>query len=209
MHTALSFDAGAAGARLGPREAYKFAKGEEVISSTGQPARLSRPLDFLVVADHSDNMGWFTDFMAGKPEILQNAQAREWYDMIQSGQAGEAAWAIVMTFSQGKFPPDIIYQPGNPAYRSVWQSIISAAEEANDPGRFTAFIGYEWTSLSKGNNLHRNVIFRDGAKRPVSSSHTRRSRPSAATTRATCGNGCGTMRTRPAATCLPSPTMAI
>lgn len=165
LHTALSFDAGAAGARLGPREAYKFAKGEEVISSTGQPARLSRPLDFLVVADHSDNMGWFTDFMAGKPEILQNAQAREWYDMIQSGHAGEAAWAIVMTFSQGKFPPDIIYQPGNPAYRSVWQSIISAAEEANDPGRFTAFIGFEWTSLSKGNNLHRNVIFRDGAEK--------------------------------------------
>lgn len=165
LHTALSFDAGAAGARLGPREAYKFAKGEEVISSTGQPARLSRPLDFLVVADHSDNMGWFTDFMAGKPEILRNAQAREWYDMIQSGRAGEAAWAIVVTFSQGKFPPDIIYQPGNPAYRSVWQSIISAAEETNDPGRFTAFIGFEWTSLSKGNNLHRNVIFRDGAEK--------------------------------------------
>ena len=161
LHTALSFDAGAAGARLGPREAYKFAKGEEVVSSTGQPVRLSRPLDFLVVTDHSDNMGWFADFLAGKPEILQNAQAREWYDMMQSGKAGEAAWAIVGTFSQGKFPPDIIYQPGNPAYRSTWQSIIDAAEEANDPGRFTAVIGYEWTSLSKGNNLHRNVIYRD------------------------------------------------
>jgi Protein of unknown function (DUF3604) len=162
LHTALSFDAGAAGARLGPREAYRFAKGEEVVSSTGQPAKLSRPLDFLVVADHSDNMGFFGDFLAGKPEILQNAQAREWYDMMQSGRAAEAAWAIVVTFAQGKFPPDIIYQPGNPAYRSVWQSIISAGEEANDPGRFTAFIGFEWTSLEKGNNLHRNVIFRDG-----------------------------------------------
>jgi hypothetical protein len=161
LHTDLSFDAGAAGARLGPREAYKFAKGEEVISSTGQPVRLARPLDFLVVTDHSDNMGWFGDFLAGKPEILKNAQAREWYDMMQSGRGGEAAWAIVGTFSQGKFPPEIIYQPGNPAYRSTWLSIINAAEEANDPGRFTAVIGYEWTSLSKGNNLHRNVIFRD------------------------------------------------
>ncbi len=165
LHTTLSFDAGAAGARLGPREAYRFAKGEEVISSTGQPARLSRPLDFLVVADHSDNMGFFGDFLAGKPEILQNAQAREWYDMMQSGKAAEAAWDIVMTFSQGKFPPDIIYQPGNPAYRSTWQGIIAAAEEANDPGQFTAFIGYEWTSLEKGNNLHRNVIFRDGGEK--------------------------------------------
>ncbi len=153
-----SFDAGAAGARLGPREAYRFAKGEEVISSTGQPARLSRPLDFLVVADHSDNMGFFGDFLAGKPEILQNAQAREWYDMMQSGKAVEAAFAIVNTFAQGKFPPEITYAPGNPAYRSTWQSIIAAAEEANDPGRFTAFIGYEWTSSTKGNNLHRNVI---------------------------------------------------
>ncbi len=137
LHTALSFDAGAAGARLGPKEAYRFAKGEQVISSTGQPAKLSRPLDFLVVTDHSDNMGFFGDFLAGKPEILKNPQAREWYDMMQSGKAAEAAFAIVTTFSQGKFPPEILYQPGNPAYRSTWQSIIDAAEEANEPGRFT------------------------------------------------------------------------
>src|SRR4029078_11183661 len=107
--------------------------------STGQPAKLSRPLDFLVVADHSDNMGWFTDFMAGKPEIPQNTHARERHEMMQSGRAGEAAWAIVVTFSQGKFPPDIIYQPGNPAYRSRWQSIISAAEESKDRGGVNSF----------------------------------------------------------------------
>lgn len=67
LHTALSLDAGAAGARLGPREAYRFAKGEEVISNTGQPVKLSRPLDFLVVADHTDNMRLVTDLFAGKP----------------------------------------------------------------------------------------------------------------------------------------------
>ena len=165
LHTALSFDAGAAGARVGPREAYRFAKGEEITASSGQPVKLSRPLDFLVVADHSDNLGFFADFLAGKPEILQNPKGREWYEMVQSGKGAEAAWDIVVTFSQGKFPPEITYQPGNPAYRSVWQSIIDAAEEANDPGRFTAFIGYEWTSLDKGNNLHRNVIFRDGGEK--------------------------------------------
>ncbi|MER8435406.1 DUF3604 domain-containing protein [Mesorhizobium sp. M1312] len=165
LHTALSFDAGAAGARVGPPEAYRFAKGEEITASSGQPVKLSRPLDFLVVADHSDNLGFFADFLAGKPEIMQNPMARNWYAMIQDGKGAEAAWDIVMTFSQGKFPPDITYSPGTSAYRSVWQSIIDAAEEANDPGRFTAFIGYEWTSLDKGNNLHRNVIFRDGAEK--------------------------------------------
>ncbi|WP_425336082.1 DUF3604 domain-containing protein [Sinorhizobium numidicum] len=161
LHTALSMDAGAAGARLDPREAYRFASGEEVVSSTGQPVRLSRPLDFLVVTDHSDNMGFFTDFLAGKPEILKNPEARGWYDLMQSGKGGEAAFALVSTFAQGRFPQEILYQPGNAAYRSTWQSIIDAAEEANEPGRFTAMIGYEWTSLSEGNNLHRNVIFRD------------------------------------------------
>ena len=161
LHTDLSFDAGAAGCRLGPRDAYRLAKGEEVTASSGQPVKLSRPLDFLVVADHSDNMGFFPDFLAGKPELLADPQGRKWYDMIQTGKGGEAAWEIVMSFSQGKFPKALEYAPGTPGFRSTWKAIIKAAEEANDPGRFTAFIGYEWTSLAAGNNLHRNVIFRD------------------------------------------------
>src|SRR5262245_15569467 len=61
LHTSFSMDAGAFGARLGPREAYRFARGEEVMASSNQPAKLSRPLDFLVVTDHSDNMGFFPD----------------------------------------------------------------------------------------------------------------------------------------------------
>jgi hypothetical protein len=161
LHTDLSFDAGAAGCRLGPSDAYRLAKGEEVTASSGQRVKLSRPLDFLVVADHSDNMGFFPDFLAGKPELLADPQGRKWYDMIQTGKGGEAAWEIVMSFSQGKFPKALEYAPGTPGFRSTWKAIIKAAEEANDPGRFTAFIGYEWTSLAAGNNLHRNVIFRD------------------------------------------------
>jgi len=161
LHTALSLDAGAFGARLGPREAYRFAKGNEVVASSGQPVKLSRPLDFLVVADHSDAMGVFSDLFAGKPEMLADPLGRKWYDMIQSGQGGQAALELIGAFAQGKLPKALNYEPGTRGYRSTWQSIIKAAEEANDPGRFTAFIGYEWTSLDKGNNLHRNVIFRD------------------------------------------------
>jgi hypothetical protein len=165
LHTGFSFDAGAAGCRLNPRDAYRFARGEQVMASSGQPAKLSRPLDFLVVADHSDNMGFFPDFMAGKPELLANPMGRKWYDMMQNGKQMEAAFDIVTTFAQGKFPKEMSYVPGMKAYRGAWEETIAAAEAFNEPGRFTAFIGYEWTSLDKGNNLHRNVIFRDNGDR--------------------------------------------
>ena len=161
LHTAFSFDAGAFGARLNPRDAYVFAKGNEVTSSSGQPAKLSRPLDFLVVADHSDNMGFFPDLLAGKPSIMADPMGKRWNEMIHSGKGNEAAMEIIVAFSHGTLPKDLIYFPGSAAYRNAWQETIKAAEEANEPGRFTAFIGYEWTSNTGGNNLHRNVIFRD------------------------------------------------
>ena len=161
LHTSFSMDAGAFGARLGPKDAYRFARGEQVISSTGQPAKLSRPLDFLVVTDHSDNMGFFPDLFAGKPDLLADATGRKWYNLIQSGKGEEAAIEIIVAFSHGTFPKDLMYFPGTRAYRSAWQETIAAAEQYNEPGRFTALIGYEWTSNTGGNNLHRNVIFRD------------------------------------------------
>lgn len=165
LHTAFSFDAGAFGARLGPRDAYRLARGEEITSNTGQPVKLSRPLDFLVVADHSDNMGFFPDLLAGKPEILADPSGRRWHEMLKSGRGAEAAIEIIQAFSQGTFPKDLMYFPGTRAYRGAWNETIAAAEDYNDPGRFTAFIGYEWTSNTGGNNLHRNVIFRDDGRR--------------------------------------------
>lgn len=163
LHTSFSMDAGAFGARIGPRDAYRFARGEQLTASSGQPVKLSRPLDFLVVADHSDNMGFFPDLLAGKPSILADPTGRKWYEMVQSGKGAEAAIEIIVAFSHNKFPEDLMYFPGTSAYKNAWQETIDAAEEYNDPGRFTAFIGYEWTSNTGGNNLHRNVIFRDNA----------------------------------------------
>jgi uncharacterized protein DUF3604 len=163
LHTAYSMDAGAFGARLGPRDAYRFARGEELVASSGQPVKLARPLDFLVVADHSDNMGFFPDLFAGKPAMLADPTGRKWYDMIQSGKGADAALEIIVAFSHGSFPKDLMYFPGTPGYRNAWQETIQAAEDFNQPGRFTAFIGYEWTSNTGGNNLHRNIVFRDGA----------------------------------------------
>ncbi len=167
LHTAISFDAGAFGARLLPPDAYRFAKGEEVISSTGQPVRLSRPLDFLVVADHSDNMGFFPNLQAGAPYVMASEKGRKWHEMIKAGgqESVKAAVELIVAFSQDKFPKELASLPGTNVYRSSWDDTINAAEEANDPGHFTAFIGYEWTSLVKGNNLHRVVMYRDGGNR--------------------------------------------
>jgi hypothetical protein len=159
LHTGFSMDAGAFGARLTPRDAYRFARGEEVVSNTGQPVKLSRPLDFLVVADHSDGMGFFPQLMGGDPELLATPQGRKWYDQIRGGRGGEAALDIIVSFGKGEMPKGFPL-PGTAAYRNAWMETIKAAEAYNDPGRFTAFIGFEWTSNTGGNNLHRNVIFR-------------------------------------------------
>jgi hypothetical protein len=165
LHTSFSMDAGAFGARLTPRDAYVFAKGNEVTSSSGQPVKLSRPLDFLVVADHSDGMGFFPLLMAGGPDLMADPQGRKWHDMIYAGQGAAAAIDIIQSFGKGAISKAILPLPGTPAYQGAWRDTIKAAEEANEPGRFTAFIGYEWTSNTGGNNLHRNVIFRDDAAR--------------------------------------------
>ena len=165
VHTGLSMDAGAFGARLSPKDAYRFARGEEVTSSTGLQVKLSRPLDFLVVADHSDNMGFFPRLYAGDPAFLADPTGKRWYDMIQKGgQDGvQVAVEVITNFTAGTFPEALWSKPGSEAYRSAWEETIEAAEQFDDPGVFTAFIGYEWTSTTKGYNLHRVVIYRDDA----------------------------------------------
>jgi hypothetical protein len=161
LHTDISMDAGAFGNRLGLDEAYRFARGDEVVSTTGFPVRLSRPLDWLVIADHSDNMGFFPDMIGGAPHILNDPTGKDWYNRIQAGEGTGVALELIGLFSQGKFPPELIYTPDSAPYKSAWAKTVDAAERYNDPGRFTAFIGYEWTSLVKGNNMHRVVVYRD------------------------------------------------
>jgi hypothetical protein len=165
LHTGMSMDAGAFGARLGPEDAYRFARGEELTSSTGLQVKLSRPLDFLVVADHSDNMGFFPRLYAGDAKMLADPTGKKWYEMVKAGgQEGVAAAVeIIEAFSQGTFPQALASSPGSSAYRSAWEQTIKAADTYNDPGHFTAFIGYEWTSNTGGNNLHRVVVYRDSA----------------------------------------------
>ena len=161
LHTDISMDAGAFGNRLGLDAAYRFARGEEVVTSTGIRARLSRPLDWLVIADHSDNMGFFPDMIAGAPHILSDTTGKDWYNRIQAGEGVGVALELIGKFSQGDFPPALMYTPDSAPYKTAWAKTVAAAEQYNDPGKFTAFIGYEWTSLVTGNNMHRVVVYRD------------------------------------------------
>jgi hypothetical protein len=167
LHTSYSMDAGAFGCRLDPTDAYRFAKGHEVTSSTGQRVRLSRPLDFLVVTDHSDGFGFFPLIFNADPKIMADPQGRRWNEMIQNGQGAAAAIEIIQNFSRGTISKAIFPVPGSDAFQSTWEKVIKAAEEANEAGRFTAFIGYEWTSNTGGNNLHRNIIFRDNGDKAI------------------------------------------
>ncbi len=159
----ISFDAGMVGATLGPNDAYRFAKGNEVTSSTGQQVKLSRPLDFLVVADHSDNLGWSADFQRGKPELLADPTVRQLVRDVPERQ-GHGGFPLIcwpyLTTGNASGSADLQIRTVR-SIASAWQEDIAAARCNNEPGRFTAFIGYEWTSNTNGNNLHRNVIFRD------------------------------------------------
>jgi len=163
LHTAQSFDAVSFGTALGPEEAYRFARGEEVTSSTGVRGRLSRPLDFLVVADHAENMGTMTAVKDGLPEVMTDATVRGWHQNLREG--GDAAmipyYAILEMVDSGTLMPDVLVNER--LTRSIWEKNNAAAEKYNDPGVFTAFIGYEWSSNAGGNNLHRVVIYRDGS----------------------------------------------
>ena len=157
VHTSYSTDAGMFGNRLGPDEAYRFAMGEEVISSSGVRTKLLRPLDWLVVADHAENLGLAPMIAESNPDLLRNPWGKKVHDMVKAGRPDEAyaTWGEAMSANKDPLADKALE-------KTMWERITSYAEEFNNPGVFTAFIGFEWTSSPGGNNLHRNVIYRDG-----------------------------------------------
>ena len=160
LHTSWSADAGMAGATLGPDYAYRFARGESLESQTGLPFKLIRPLDFVVVADHAENIGVIDYINRGDPLLLETETGRRWHEYFQKGEGIKAAYEWSAANAKGEDPID---SPEMTA--QVWETVIKNAEKYNSPGIFTTFIAYEWTSGPGSNNLHRNVIFRDGPDR--------------------------------------------
>jgi len=169
IHSALSADAGGGGTKLLPRDMYRFAKGKQIMSNTNQPVKRNRPLDFMCITDHTDGMGAITDILKGAANIMADEQGKYFHNKFAQGgkTAKLASQELILKFAQGKISPALNYQPGNEGYKRTWQDLVNAAEENNEPHKFTAMIAYEWTSMVKGNNLHRNVIFRDGPERTL------------------------------------------
>ncbi len=168
LHTANSGDAFGLGATLGPEEAFRFARGETVTSSSGQPARLARPLDFLVVADHAEGLGTMRELYQGNETLMAYPELTRWRDMMHEGgeSSRNAVNEVIRAVADGTLPeglkdPKVV----GPITRSVWTEYTETAERYNEPGRFTTLIGDEWSSVPGGNNLHRVVVFRDGKDR--------------------------------------------
>ncbi len=164
FHTAISGDAFGGGTRLTPEASYRLAIGEKIKSNTGQDVQLVRPLDFLAITDHAEGFGWFTELANGNPIVLDDPKAKEWYELLQQGKEGASKLAVAIPYAlaNNSLPktatdPKIVI----PQFTASWKEYTATAEKYNNPGTFTAMIGYEWTSVPGGNNLHRNIMFRD------------------------------------------------
>ncbi|NME68019.1 DUF3604 domain-containing protein [Flammeovirga aprica] len=157
FHTSWSTDAGMLGINVGPDVAYRAARGEEVTSQSGYKFKLIRPLDFVLLSDHSENLG-LADFIRNEDPLLKKSETgRRWIEMVKNGQGYDVylEWARNINTDQINVPEMV---------ENIWAKVVDNAEKYNEPGVFTTFIGYEFTSAPNSNNLHRNLIFRDNAK---------------------------------------------
>ncbi|WP_170607953.1 DUF3604 domain-containing protein [Ruegeria arenilitoris] len=160
LHTSYSTDAGMIGNVLDPDEAFRFARGEKVRASLGEFAQLVRPLDFLVVADHAENLGLAPMIEESNPQLLSNTWGREIHDLVRGGDPLGAfvKWGEAMAINTDPIDDDELT-------RTFWNRIVESAERNYEPGVFTTLHGFEWTSARDLNNLHRIVMFRDNADR--------------------------------------------
>ena len=160
LHTKLSADAYTMETRLTSDEAYQFARGGTVTADNGMPVRLRRPLDFLAVTDHSEYLGVFAQLAADDPTLKGWKMGEEWQTLLREGRTTELAKAFANAIQTDAAE----YQTPGPVRSGLWASAAAVADKYNEPGLFTAFVGYEWTSMISGDNLHRVVIYKDGAE---------------------------------------------
>ena len=160
LHTRNSPDAYSMGnMNLTPADAYRFAQGQEVVAHNGMRVQLRRPLDFLVVSDHSEYIGAFYRFYVGDPIVLDSDAGRRWQQFINEGSHADVYATFVGSMQEPEENPPLPER----ARRLIWHDVAQTSDEYNRPGQFTALTGYEWTSMIAGNNLHRVVVYKDSA----------------------------------------------
>ena len=168
LHTDNSIDAFGFGVRLGPEMALRFARGEKVTATTGTPAQLDRPLDFLVIADHSDGLGATRRLYDAPRMMIRDPVLRRWHDMMHESpeQSQRAVAELITAAADGTLPAALRDQEAQAeATAKIWTSQLDTLDRFNEPGKFTALAGFEYTLMPDGNNLHRVVVFRDGSAR--------------------------------------------
>jgi len=168
LHTSNSIDAFGFGVKLGPEEALRFARGEEITSTWGLKAKLERPLDFLVIADHSGGLGATKALYDAPSFLIRDPVLRRWHDEMHKGPEGMQRVTAELIDRVGRNDlPKSLTDPEKQRKTStnIWTGHSSLIERYNEPGKFTAFMGSEYTLMPGGNNLHRVVMFRDGKSR--------------------------------------------
>ena len=167
LHTSNSIDAFGFGVKLGPEEALRFARGEEVKSTWGLKAKLERPLDFLVIADHSGGLGATRALYDAPRFMIKDKTLLRWHDMMHEGEDGmqRVTAELINMAGEGKLTELFPREQSRKNTMKIWQSHTAIVERYNEPGKFTAFMGFEYTLMPNGDNLHRVVMFRDGKPR--------------------------------------------
>ncbi len=167
LHTSNSIDAFGFGVKLGPEEALRFARGEEVKSTWGLQAKLDRPLDFLVIADHSGGLGATRALYEAPRFMIKDKTLLRWHDMMHDNKDGmqRVTAELINMAGEGKLTDLFPREQSRKNTMKIWQSHTGIVERYNEPGKFTAFMGFEYTLMPNGDNLHRVVMFRDGKLR--------------------------------------------
>ena len=160
IHTELSTDAYIMGVRSKPEDVYRFAKGQTITHGAGYPLKISRPLDFVAVTDHAEYMGQARVANLDIPTTQQPLA-----ELLKSGSRWQITQAWLETslqISKNGFSPMGMAQ-NKTVNADAWQTTIAAAERHYEPGKFTTFIGYEWSGDggSVTQHMHRNVIFKN------------------------------------------------
>lgn len=163
VHTSYSFDAFMReNTGTDPETAYRFAKGIPVIHPYHKArVQIGTPLDFLVVADHAELIGLIKKVYDGGPKVEDTPLVEGMRHMIDSGQGFELFMSLLPTGDEPRGERPTFVSNAEELSKDAWLEYMAAADKHNEPGKFTTLIGWEWSSLPLGANLHR-VVFTNG-----------------------------------------------